>query len=232
MATFRTAEPDTWRLKLAFGLLLFDGFTGLQRLAGEISVSLANRPQRRPFMPFRKSAEATFLFFELPAGAYTFQVRSNENAVDRKPPYYQPVDLLISIPMPTIRWPAFPDISLADPDKPLDDPSQTAPYRQQRERATLRPTTAYPFPSDATLVRGTVTDWNGTELQGAEVKLVGHPAEYVTSEHGEFVFFFHSASGMGESVTLEARHSLFSPKQQTVKVQRGMTTTTEIVLVP
>jgi hypothetical protein len=231
MAAFSTNEPDVRDLKLSLGLSLFDSFTRSQQAAGEISVSLANKPQRRPFIPLRKFPEMTLLFFDLPNGDYTIQVRSNANAADKKPPYYRALDLPISLPMPALLWPAFPDITLADPTKPLDDPTQSAPYRAQRKLATLQPTTAYPFPSGATLIRGTV-DANGAELEGASVGRAGQPVEYVTAENGEFVLFLENANGMGESITLEASHSLFPPKQQTVKVQRGMTTTTRIILAP
>jgi len=244
MAVFSTTAPDVRELKLSLGLLLFDRFTRSQRTVGEINVSLANKPKRRPFIPFKKFPETTFLFFELPDGNYTIQVRSNENAADKKPPYYRALDLPISIPMPALLWPAFPDITLADPGKPLDDPTQFAPYLAQRKLATLQPTTAYPFPSDATLIRGTVSanplhlvaplggDRHGAALESASVGLLGQPAEYVTSADGGFVLILENVSGMGEAITLQVSHNLFPPKQQTVQVQRGMTATTQIILAP
>jgi hypothetical protein len=233
MATFQTKVPDVHELKLDFGfvLMLFDRFTHSQQLVGQTAVRLMNRPQTRPFMPFEKTAEATFLFLRLPPGDYTVQVRSNEQTSDRKPAYYLPVDVPITIPMPHSLWPAFPDITLANQNKLLDDPAQPAAYRAQRQAATLQPSTAYPFPAGATLIRGTVLA-DGVPLQGAIVHSTGDKLSYQTGTDGEFVLFFENVSGVGATITLVATHPPHPDQRQDIKIHRGMTVATNIAMTP
>jgi len=214
-------------------------------------VRLANKPLVRPFVPLAKAPESTFLFFDLPAGPYTLEVRSNregrsdqdQTRVDEEyylnqPSYYSKADINIVLPMPTARWPAFPDATLADQSKPLDDPNQSVPYRNQRKAATLLPTTAYPFPAGATLVRGTVLS-GGAPLNRARVRQVGgnplHPtgAEdlvYETGPDGEFVLFFSKLNGTSKTVTLRASHALHLDVDQNVLVRRGLTVAQDIVM--
>jgi hypothetical protein len=231
MATFKTMVPDIHELKLDFGfvLLLFDRFTHSQQLVGQTAVRLMNMPKVRPFMPFEKRAEATFLFSGLPPADYTVQVRSNEQTSDGRLAYYLPIDFPITIPMPHALWPAFPDITLADQDKLPDDPAQPVAYRAQRQAAALQPSTAYPFPAGATLVRGRILA-DGLPLSGAVVRRPGDELTYQTETGGEFVLFFENVSGVGETITLSATHAPHPDQTQDIKIRRGMTVATNIVM--
>ncbi|MBV8282814.1 MAG: hypothetical protein JO347_12250 [Candidatus Eremiobacteraeota bacterium] len=216
---------------MAFALLLFDRFTGLQQLVGRIAVSLAGKPSAGPFVPFEKTPESTFLFFGLPPGNYTIQVQSNDETTQGLPPYYLPVQVPVTLPTPNPLWPAFPDVTLADQTKQLDDPTQPLAYREQHQQATLQPSTAYPFPAGSTLVRGTVL-LNKTPLAGATVQKVGDDLQYPTGSDGEFALFFTQISGAGQTITLQAKHALHPTVQQEVKVHRGMTVATNIIMAP
>jgi hypothetical protein len=251
MARSQTTPPDLRELQLGFALCLYDRFTGGQQLAGKMGVRLANKPLVRPFVPLAKAPDAAFLFFDLPAGPYMLEVRSNrEGRADQdqtrveeedylnQPAYYSKVDISIVLPMPTPRWPAFPDATLADPSKPLDDPNQSVAYRNQRDVATLLPTAAYPFPAGATLARGAVLS-GGIPLNRARVRQVGgdplHPtgAEdlvYETGPDGEFVLFFSKLNGTSKTVTLRASHALHLDVDQNVLVRRGLTVSQNIVM--
>jgi hypothetical protein len=250
MARPQTTPPDIRELQLGFALCLYDRFTGRQQLAGKTAVRLANKPLVRPFVPQAKAPEATFLFFDLPGGPYTLQVRSNrEGRIDQdqtrveeeeylnQPPYYSKVDISITLPMPNPRWPAFPDATVADQSKPLDDPNQSVLYRNQRKAATLLPTTAYPFPAGATLVRGTVLS-GGAPLDRARVRQLADPQDptgaedlvYETGPDGGFVLFFSRLKGTSKTVTLRASHALHLDVDQNVLVRRGMTVAQNIVM--
>jgi hypothetical protein len=233
MAFSDTTGQDTRELQLSFALMLYDGFTGAQRLPGSIAVSLAAKPR---LVPVQKVPEATFLFFGLAPGPYTVQVRSNDGSPGRAPQYYLPANVPITVSNPSELpperrpiWPAFPDIHLADRGKPLDDPAQPPAYRAQRRAATLQPAVAYPFPAGATLVRGHVLA-KGRPVRGAIVQRVGDDLQYPTGENGEFVLFLKNLNGVGETITLQATHALHPTVKQAVGVQRGMTVSTAVVM--
>jgi len=228
MAQFKTISHDMRELRLGFALMLFDRFSRINRLVGNTTVRFANKPSVKPFLPFQKVPEAMFLFFEpLPPGAYTLEVRSEVDNI----PYYLPADIPIVLPMPNSRWPAFPDLSLADASKPLDDPAQPAAYRTQRSAVTLQPSTAYPFPVGATLVRGTVLV-DTVPLAAAMVRRVGDDMAYTTGADGEFVLFFPHVHGMVETITLRASHPLHVDRDRAIQVRRGLTVATTIRMVP
>ncbi len=248
MAVFKTQDTDKRELKLSngFALMIFDQFTHLQQFVGEIAVSLAGKPSVRPYLPFQKKEAATFLFFGLSNDTYTVQVRSNEDTFDRKPAYYFPVnDLKITVPMPHETWPAFPDATLADPDKPLDDPAQAAEYIDQRKRVTLQPTTAYPFPDGSTLVRGTVCVKEvGAGVENAVVRRIptdesaeeqkrakeDFELEYRTAKDGQFVLFFRHAGGIKKKILLRTTHNQ-TTMDQTLEIQRGMVTVAKDIII-
>lgn len=220
---------DTQTLRLALGVLLFDDFTRGQQLRGAIVVRVAARPGVKPFLPFEKES-GVYLFFAMPAGTYTIEVRSNRDGLlNDLPPFYFPANLNLTLPMPHPLWPAFPDKTLADESKPLDDPTQPAPYLAQRQAVTLRPTAAYPFPFGATLVRGMVLA--GTvPLAGATVRQTGSATGYTTSDNGEFALSFPNINGSSETISLLATHPLHPDVSQNVAVQRGMSTATKLIM--
>jgi hypothetical protein len=247
-------EPDIRELQLSLALLLYDGFTGAQELVGDITVSFANKPRTRPFLPFRKTPQSTFLFFGLAAGAYTVQIRSNDELPDQTPPYYLPTDVSVSVADLPVNvaaqkpiWPAFPDINLANGNKPLDDPTQPEAYQVQRRAATLQPTAAYPFPAGATLLRGTVrAGRQGAPLADAIVRRIptnegkaeqiaakeDFDLEYRTASDGEFLLFFKHVSGVGRDILLRATHNQ-KAKDQRLTLRRGLTSVAQdIILEP
>lgn len=212
-----------------FALLLYDGFTGLPQLQGQVSVNI---PGQRA--PFEKTDPATFLFLNILPGAHSVTVQPALQT-----PFYLPVNFSVNLPMPDPLWQAYPDLSLADKTKALDDPSQPAAYRAQRQLATLLPTPSYPFPNGATLLRGAVSTSTGP-LAGATVEQVSGSAatgnsptnpSTVTDENGEFALFFNNVSGMGQAVTIQATHPLRpQPVQLQVTLQRGATVSIQIVM--
>jgi hypothetical protein len=167
MPNLNMANPDVIELQPALVIVLRDGFTGTTSLAGEITIIAG---QSTPLIP--DPAEAAFAFLKLPNGTYAVSVRSTADE-----PYYLPANFTVTLPFlrpakslwpqPPV-WPGYPDLVVADPNKLLNDPEQTPEYLAQLEQTTLLPTTSYPFPANATLVRGTVTG-AGVALSGALV---------------------------------------------------------------
>ncbi|HEX3151511.1 MAG TPA: hypothetical protein VHR66_25765 [Gemmataceae bacterium] len=204
-----------------FALQLFDGYSGLRILEGQVSVAIAGR---KP--PLRKSDSAAFVFLDIEAGSYSISVTPSVAT-----PFYAPVTIPIELPMSDPLWQAYPDPSLADKTKPPDDPSQPAAYRAQRVLATLVPTPRYPFPPGATLLRGTVLA--GTvPLTGAAVIRVGDTGGTASDANGEFVLFFDDVSGMGQSATIKATSSGRPDVTMPIALQRGRSVSTLIVMAP
>jgi hypothetical protein len=229
MATFTTPEPDQRSSQMSFGLLLSDAFTQSCQLAGRTTVSLLGRRDS----PIEKSSEGAFIFLNLAPGAYTVQVRSNESGLagnrTAARPFYLDLDLPINLPLGTPLWPAYPDLALANQNLPLDDPAQPAAYRAQRQNAALKPTTWYPFPEGATLVRGTVRFGN-VALAGATVRTESGGQSYLTGPEGEFVLFFNQVEGTSEDIVLEATHPLHPLTDTDVTLQRGRTAVCDITM--
>jgi len=177
MASVNMAAPDVSELVSPLVLLLWDGFTGSNVMAGDLIVQIgATKPRFQ-------AGPAQFVFGALANGSYTVSVKS---APDE--PYYVPADIPVTLPFPRPAntlwdqppvWMGYPDIVLADPDKTLDDPGQTAAYLGQRALATLSPTSAYPFPAGTTLLRGVVAA-SGAPLSGALVTTspLAQPGQY------------------------------------------------------
>lgn len=175
MPSFNMSKPDVLQFQPSLVLLLWDGFTGSNVLAGDVIVQIGKSNPN-----FDKSS-SEFVFMNLPNGTYTVSVQSTPDQ-----PYYLPVQIPVTLPFPRPAdpalkavWPGYPDIVLADPNKMLNDPGQTPAYQGQRGLATLSPTTAYPFPAGATLVRGMVTA-AGVALSGALVTTspTAQPGQY------------------------------------------------------
>jgi hypothetical protein len=248
MAQLKTLHPDVIEQKLVFALMLLDRFTETNQPVGKLTVRIANQPFEPPFVPLQQPGQASFFFFDLPPGAYTLQVRSNKDGkVDdakppqedeppyylSEPPYYFPVDIPVVIPPANDHWPGFPDFLLADQTKPLDDPTQPVAFRDQRSRATLRPTVSYPFPTGASLLRGRVLA-SGNALANARVRRIdiNDGLEYRTGPDGDYVLFFKSVKGASEEMTIRASHIFQPDTDQPVTVRRGMTVTQNIVMAP
>ena len=224
MPELRNSDPDLRTLKLDFGLLLTDAFTKTAGWEGVVAVTVAGMPQTRPYLPIAKRDQGAFLFHELPAGNYTFQARSDPDT-----PYHQPVDFPVALPFGNARWPVFPDIGLADPTLRLDDPAQPAAYRAQRAQAALQPTTAYPFPVDATLLRGTVRS-GGNPLPGATVTRTIDNASVATDQHGEYVLHFPIVNGATKTFALTVSHAAHGTANFNIEIARESTVVADFTL--
>lgn len=229
------ASPEPRQLTLSLALLLFDAYTGRSELVGlypsreqelqdgaaatddvgllRVARHTTVRMAGSTLVPRRRASDATFLFFDLLPGAHTFEVRS---------PYYVAADVTAAVPQTDPKWPAFPDVALADESLPLDSPAQPAGYRAQRRAATLHPSVRYPFPGGTTLVRGVVSG-GGQALAGASMRRLGDPDAALTDAAGEYVLFFTDLAGSGQTVTLEASHPLHTTVTAPVDVVRGFT---------
>jgi hypothetical protein len=224
MPELRTADPDRTILTLDFGLLMTDAFTKAPGWQGAMSVTVAGLPASRPYLPIAKREMGAFLFHDLPAGNYTFQVRSDPDT-----PYYLPFDVVVTLPFGSARWPVFPDIALADLTLRLDDPAQPPAYRAQRMQATLQPATTYPFPVGATLLRGTVTS-GGTPLAVASITRASDNVSTATNPDGEFVLHFPSVAGVKQTFALAASHAAHGTANKNVEIVRESTTVADFIL--
>ena len=196
MSILNLRHPEVLNSR-SFVLQLFDGYTGLPHLEGVVEVRIAGVQP-----PFEKSDAATFVFFDMKAGNWPIFVRSSLLT-----PYYVPVTIPVDLPLPDPRWQAYPDVTLADLTKPLDDPDQPKKYRTQRALATLEPTPSYSFPPGATLVRGLVVA-RGVPLPGAKVVADNGLASTLSDSNGEFVLSFGAGDETDDKVSIDASHPL------------------------
>jgi hypothetical protein len=204
---------------LQFALLLRDGVANSGQLQGEVSV------QSGTIVGQQKDSSGVFLFYKLKPGAQTLTVNS-----DKYTPYYRSTTVAVTIPMPSVTWPAFPDVTLADPTLPLSDPGQTAAYKTQRQAATLLPTVYYPFPAGATLIRGRVLH-GGLPVLGATVQqAAGTDPAYQTEADGQFVLFLSNPPGLPQQVTVNATAPALPAGSANVTVIRGLTVSATINL--
>ena len=229
---------------LGFALVLFDAVTGLNELVGVYGDPAEEQADQdhadrtgdvgalrrhttvrlsgRTTVPYRKSPASTFLFFgDFPPATHVVEVRS---------PYYVARDIPVVHPPPDLSWPAFPDVTLADEDLPLDSPLQPAAYRALRALATLGPSTRYPFSATATLIRGTVRT-AGQPLANATVSRAGGSETYVTAGDGEFVLVLRDVPGTGAAMTIDVTHLAHAPASVPVQALRGMTVLRDITMV-
>jgi hypothetical protein len=214
---FPTLQSESTEVKLQFALLLRDGLTNTGQLLGNVTVSSGTIVGRQ------KGYSGAFLFFDLKPGTQPLAVSSGPYT-----PYYLPTTIPVTVPMPSALWPAFPDVTLADPTLPLGDPGQTAAYKAQRQAATLLPTTSYPFPAGTTLIRGAVLH-AGQPLAAATVQQAsGSDPVYMTGADGQFVLFLANPPGLPTQVTVNATHAGLAAGTADVTVIRGLTVSVTI----
>lgn len=214
---FPTLQGESIEVKLQFVLLLRDGFADSDQLLGNVTVASGTIDGEQ------KDSSGAFLFYDLKPGPQSLAISSGPYT-----PYYLPTTIAVTVPMPSALWPAFPDVTLADPTLPLGDPGQTAAYKAQRMAATLFPTNSYPFPAGMTLIRGTVLH-GGQPLAGATVQQAGgtDPA-YTTGVDGEFVLYLANPPGLPTQVTINATHAGLAAGTANVTVVRGLTVSVTI----
>ena len=242
MTALAVVFSEQRQLQLGLALFLFDGFTGKSQLVGlyadigqereeqalavdaigrdRVAQHTTVRVRGRTTVPRRRENEATFLFYDLPPGNSTFEVRS---------PYYTSRDVVLSLPRPDPTWPAFPDVNLADETLPLNSPAQPPAYRNQRDLATLQPSVRYPFPPGTTLVRGVVRA-GGASLPGATVRRQGAASGVTSEANGEYVLSLSDVAATGSTVTREALHPMHVTVTSPVAVVRGLTVLKDFVL--
>jgi hypothetical protein len=217
--SFPVGPLEAFETKLVFALLLRDRLRLQDTLEGGVTVTAGLQAG------FQKDSSGTFLFFNLSKGSVGFKVRSNPDT-----PYYLPIDLTVTIPLPSPLWPAFPDLSLADKTLPLWDPNQPAAFRAQFLESCLSPSCAYPFDSGATLVRGTVLK-AGAPLAGVTVSdTAGATWPYVTGADGQFVLIFQEPAALPTPVTIRAELAGNPTVDTPVTVLRAVTGTLTIKL--
>jgi hypothetical protein len=215
--SFPVQQAESIEVTLQFALLLRDGFANSDQLQGNVSVNSGLVEGQQ------KDSSGTFLFFNLKSGAQTINVSSTVDT-----PYYLPAQISVTLPMPSPLWPAYPDVTQANPSLPLGDPGQTAAYKAQRAAATLLPATGYPFPLGATLIRGTVLH-NALPLSAATVQLTGGPdPAYVTGSDGQFVLYVSSPPGLPQAATITATHAGMANGTVNVTMIRGLTVSATI----
>jgi hypothetical protein len=214
---FPTFPAESRETTLQFALLLRDGVTKSSELQGDVMVTSGTIEGQQ------KDSSGAFLFYDLKPGAQTLAVTSGPYT-----PYYLPAKIPVTVPMPNVLWPAFPDVTLADPTLPLGDSGQTAAYKAQRQQATLLPTNQYPFLPGMTLIRGTVLH-GGVPLAAATVQEgSGTDPAYTTGADGQFVIFLSNPPGIPQQVTLNATAASLPAGSANVTVIRGLTVSVTI----
>lgn len=214
---FPITQPEVIDVALQFALQLRDGYADSDQLLSSVTAASGTVNGEQ------KDSSGTFLFYDLQPGAQNINVSS-----DAATPYYLPKQVAVNVPMPAALWPAFPDITIADPTLPLGDSGQPAAYKMQRLAATLFPTTAYPFPAGATLIRGTVLR-GGLPLSATTVQQTGgtDPA-YVTGADGQFVLYLSNPPAIPLPVTISAQHAGLANGNANITVLRGLTVSVTI----
>ncbi|HWP92885.1 MAG TPA: carboxypeptidase-like regulatory domain-containing protein [Thermodesulfobacteriota bacterium] len=115
--------------------------------------------------------------------------------------FYLPEEMAVNLPQP-------------DPKNPVVE-------------VTLKPKPSYPFPRNATLVRGLVSD--GNPVVDADVSVVGKTIETKTDEKGEFVLYFKGIKQ--EAITVEVKKG-GNTKSVNTTVEEGKTVSLGIVSFP
>jgi hypothetical protein len=103
----------------------------------------------------------------------------------------------------------------------------------------LVPLPSYPFPSNATLIRGMVLDKNNDAVPGAAVEIAGKEGETLTTHRGEFVLYFNALTeddikmdgnkkvvtvGGKRKINLKVRHGNLKGSTTLTDVPEGKTT--------
>lgn len=105
---------------------------------------------------------------------------------------------------------------------------------------TLKPEPCYPFPGNATLIRGLVTWAAGTKrglpVDNANVKVVGKNIGTITDKNGEFVLFFKGIKK--EDIAIEIRKDSAvktintTSKGENITIEEGKTRSVGVIVFP
>lgn len=218
---------DTHRHRLALAVQVLDDFTGKQ-VEVPLRVFLKELRQARPL----RKQSGLFCFEDVPSGNYTLVVEPDLLTADWfylklsgggvKPNGFE---LPVTLPIPQ------------PPEWPNPPPPPAPPW--PRLDVTLAPKGTYPFPANATLVRGLVTTGTGNALRGAAgVTVKGKyrqvdptdsdltlpkEIETQTDDAGEYVLFFQKLPSRKQAVTVVAVKDGQSLEQE-VEIKEGVTT--------
>ena len=217
--SFITYPLEQYATKLVFALRLRDRLTLLDALTGDVAVSAGAQTG------WRKDSSGTFLFFDLPNGPVTFAVRSSVDT-----PYYRPTDIAVTLPVGSPLWPAFPDITLADPTLMLSDPGQPGPYRTQFLQCALLPAIAYPFDAGATLLRGMVMQAGAAVPAATVFDVPGNALAFTTGDDGQFALVWTNPPATPTATTIRTQRSGHPDVDTVVTIRRGVTASVVINL--
>lgn len=94
----------------------------------------------------------------------------------------------------------------------------------------IEPNASYPFPEDATLLKGTVTTNTGAAISNATVAIEGSTRSVLTDDNGKFIFYFKDVVGDEVSVTLNIAQPGYIAKTVSYTVNNGSRKIVSIIL--
>ncbi len=97
---------------------------------------------------------------------------------------------------------------------------------------TLKPNSDYPFPPEATLIKGTITDPEGNPVSNARVRVKKRDESTTTDKNGSFVLYFKGIQGDKLKVKLFIEKEGFKKKRRTYTINKGKTKEVSITLKP
>jgi hypothetical protein len=232
-ARFIAYEGDTRPHELFLAVRVIDSFTE-EPTPIAISVRLKQMPL---LVPTRN-----------PSGFFCFEAMSKPDPPPGEPrePLIPPGDyiLVFKPDRTTSDWyylesnvPAWSDTFERTVNLPKLDPKSPV------ETATFVPKSSYPFPGNATLVRGKVTRGGSTNVEGAIVSTTyqqeasrGAPSipvsvRTLTDREGEYVLFFKRLPSATQTITLTAAEGLIQVSQK-VTITEGKTLKAELFNLP
>lgn len=90
---------------------------------------------------------------------------------------------------------------------PQEVPVDISSFPDQKKPVSeivLIPRTVYPFPQNATLIRGVVRDAANAPVKGAQLRVIGRDVETISDENGSFVFYLSGIENE-EEVIIESK---------------------------
>lgn len=103
-----------------------------------------------------------YCFTGLEVGSYTVSI---------KPELYFPEEIIVNMSV------------FSDPNNPVVEVNS-------KPEVAIKPSPRYPFPANATLVRGLIESGSGKPVAGLKVRVKGKDIENLTDSRGEFVLYF------------------------------------------